>query len=192
MILTNFHKSDKIDASKGIKFMNGKSLKLFLCASACAVSTISAFVGATFSLDKMKSHDEMMFKALFEIAYENGFENESENSVTNPTKNISEECRLSKNQIENMDKYMQSDLVSASASKEYFDTKESIESEYNKNLYGAVVGFPQEFSSQFLPLFPQTMQSKRGKKKKIKRVPRMLKEDLFEKTVKTTNLWFFH
>ena len=36
---------------------------------------------------------------------------------------------------------MQSDLVSASASKEYFDTKESIESEYNKNLYGAVVGF---------------------------------------------------
>lgn len=121
--------------------MNGKSLKLFLCASACAVSTISAFVGATFSLDKMKSHDEMMFKALSEIAYENGFENESENFETNPTKNISEECRLSKKQIENMDKYMQSDLVSASASKEYFDTKESIESEYNKNLYGAVVGF---------------------------------------------------
>ena len=121
--------------------MNGKSLKLFLCASACAVSTISAFVGATFSLDKMKSHDEMMFKALSEIAYENGFENESENFETNPTKNISEECRLSKNQIENMDKYMQSDLVSASALKEYFDTKESIEAEYSKNLYGAVVGF---------------------------------------------------
>lgn len=54
--------------------MNDKSLKLFLCASACAVSTISAFVGATFSLDKLQSHDEMMFKALSEIAYENGFE----------------------------------------------------------------------------------------------------------------------
>lgn len=87
---------------------------------------------------------------------------------------------------------MQSDLVSASASKNILTQRKVLSPNTTKICMVQWSGFPQEFSSQFLPLFPQIMQSKRGKKKKIKRVPRMLKEDLFDKTVKTTNLWFFH
>lgn len=120
--------------------MNGKCLKLLVCAGACAITAVGCFARSAFSLDKLSDLEDKKLNTLSKIAYENGYGNENETSNVAGNVEARSEEKLTRNKLQNMDEYMQSDLVSASASKEYFDTKEKLDAEYNENLSGAVVG----------------------------------------------------